>query len=368
MRNIHNFSAGPGALPKTVLEQVGKDLFSYRGTGVSVMELSHRSAPIVELIDDTTERFRNLLGLDDQWEVILLQGGGSLQFIMVPMNLSMEGEPVDYADTGYWSRRAIREVSRCNRDVKVFSNDTPGSYHKLPGSEDIKTRENARYLHICTNNTVVGTQWHQLPNTDAPLVLDASSDLLSRNISMDNVNCLYAHAQKNAGLAGVTVVAVRKTALIPGQALPYILDYQSHIDQRSNYHTPPVFSIYVTNLMLRWLEYEVGGVETMSQINEEKSQLLYDAIDNSRLFSCPVTPRDRSRMNVVFSTGSNKLDSAFIEYCLGRDLIGVAGHRSQGGMRASLYNAVTLDDVSALVNSLQAFEQENQPANASLRN
>jgi len=359
MRTVHNFSAGPGALPRSVLTQVEKDLFSYRDTGVSVMELSHRSAPIVELINDTTDRFRALLELDDKWEVILLQGGGSLQFVMAPLNLSMEGDHVDYVDTGYWSQRAIKEVGRCHRDVHVFSNGRPGNYDYLPGPDDIKTRQDARYLHICTNNTVVGTQWHQLPRVDAPLVIDASSDLLSRHIPLDNVNCLYAHAQKNSGLAGVTVVAVRKSALLPDQGLPYILDYRSHIDQHSNYHTPPVFSIYVTNLMLKWLEYDIGGLDMMSQLNTEKSQILYDAIDNSDLFSCPVIQKDRSQMNVVFSTGSKETDAQFIAYCQENNMTGVAGHRSRGGMRVSLYNAVTLDDIQALIDSMHTFEQYN---------
>ncbi|MBY4678893.1 3-phosphoserine/phosphohydroxythreonine transaminase [Marinobacterium arenosum] len=356
MTSIHNFYAGPGALPKPVMEKVQADLFNYRGTGVSVMELSHRSEPIVELIEDTVARVRAFLALDADWEVLLLQGGGSQQFLMAPLNLSRPAEQVDYLDTGYWSRKAINEAGRCDRDVRIIASGASSDYNQLPTPEQIKTRADSRYLHLCTNNTVVGTQWHRLPDSKAPLVLDASSDFLSRRIPLDNVSCLYAHAQKNIGLAGVTVVAVRKDCLLDNE-LPAYLDYRSHIAANSNYHTPPVFSVYITNLMLRWLESEIGGLDAMAEINSRKARLLYDAIDNSKLFTSDVHLPDRSLMNVTFSSGSPDGDEDFISYCKQRGVIGVEGHRTRGGLRASLYNAVTVDNVQALVDAMQAFER-----------
>lgn len=356
MNRIHNFYAGPGALPESVLKQINKDLFSFESTGVSVMELSHRSAPIVDLIDDTVEGFRSVLGLNDEWELILLQGGGSLQFAMTAMNLSKIGDKIDYLDTGYWSQRAIEEAKRTERDVCVVASGEGYDFNRLPRGDEIMSRDGARYLHLCTNNTVVGTQWHQLPDSDTPLVLDASSDFLSRRIPLENVNCLYAHAQKNVGLAGVTVVAVRKASLIKNN-IPYILDYHSHIEMKSNYHTPPVFSIYVTNLMLKWLNDEIGGLDSIIEINNIKAEKLYQAIDDSSLFSCPVDLEDRSEMNVVFTTGNSLTDTAFEQHCSKKGLIGVKGHRSRGGLRASLYNAVTIENVEALINEMKVFER-----------
>lgn len=355
MRPI-NFYAGPGALPKSVLETIHRELFSYKNTGASVMELSHRSTEIVGLIDDTVEGFRRLLRLDDSWEVLLLQGGGTLQFSMVPMNLSREGDIIEYIETGYWSQKAINEANLCKRYVNVVASASDA--FSLPEIDLTRTSENARYIHLCTNNTVEGTQFKIFPNIGTPLVMDASSDLLSYKMDLKNVACIYAHAQKNVGLSGVTVVAVRKNYILENENIPQFLQYRAHIKGKSNYHTPPVFSIYVTNLMQKWLENEIGGVEEMEKINNQKAKLLYDAVDSSRIFNCPVREEYRSTMNVVFTTGREELDNKFIAFCKERNIIGVAGHRSRKGLRVSLYNAVTVEDVKTLTDVISMFEEQ----------
>ncbi len=352
----HNFYAGPGALPNSVLAKIEKELRSYQNSGMSIMEFSHRSPQVVDVINDTVARFKKYLKLDDAWELILLQGGGSMQFLMAPYNLSKPGERIDYIDTGYWTQRAIHEAKDCERDLQIIADGAADKYHVLPDLEGIDTNTGARYLHICSNNTVVGTQWHEFPKVDTPLVVDASSDLLAREFDLSKVNMLYAHAQKNVGLAGITVVAVRKSALLQPESLPDMLCYQPHIDKLSNYHTPPVFSIYVTNLMQKWLEEEIGGVEAIAEINLQKAKHLYDVIDSSKSFECPVKISDRSTMNVVFTTGDDARDQAFIDYCAERHIIGVAGHRTHKGLRASLYNAVTPEDVTALVACIEGFD------------
>jgi phosphoserine aminotransferase len=355
--SCHNFYPGPGALPKSVLDTIAKELYSYQGSGLSIMEFSHRSAQVVDLIDDTLERFSNLLGLDSDWEPILLQGGASLQFLMVPYNLSRPGDSIDYVDTGHWSRLALEEAGYCQRDVHVIASGAEDDYRTLPELTASMCSPEARYLHLCSNNTVVGSQWHQFPKLGIPLVIDASSDLLSRHIDLDGVNLIYAHAQKNVGLSGVTLVAVRRSAMLLDESLPKMLRYQTHIDKRSNYHTPPVFAIYVTNLMLKWLENEIGGVEAMAGMNQEKARRLYATIDNSQLFHCRIEKPCRSTMNAVFTTWDRELDESFVSYCDGLGIVGVAGHRSQGGLRASLYNSVTLDSVMALIEAVDSFEK-----------
>lgn len=234
----HNFYPGPGALPKSVLDTIAVELPSYHGSGLSIMEFSHRSTPVLELIEDTLQRFSKLLRLDSQWEPILLQGGASLQFLMVPHNLSRSGDRIDYVDSGYWSKQAFKEAALCNREMRVIASSSEKEYCALPRLSAAMCSPGARYLHLCSNNTVVGTQWHQLPKVDIPLVIDASSDILARHIDLDGVNLIYAHAQKNVGLSGVTFVAVRRSAILSSENLPKMLSYQAHIDKRSNYHTP----------------------------------------------------------------------------------------------------------------------------------
>ncbi len=355
LHRIWNFYPGPGALPLPVLRRIKAELLDYRGLGMSVMELSHRSAPAVALIADTLERLRRLLGLGDGHEVLLLQGGASLQFVMVPMNLAPAGGKVDYVDTGYWSAKAIAEARRLGCDVAIAGSDGPG-HRRLP--DTLTVRPDAAYLHLCSNNTVEGTQWRDLPQAAVPLVVDMSSDILSRRVDAAAIGCLYAHAQKTLGPAGVTVVALRRDLLarIP-DGLPAMLDYRPHAEHGSNYNTPPIFAIYVVSCVLDWLETEVGGVAAMEALNRRKAELLYGALDESSLFHCPVDPDSRSPMNAVFRLPSPELEQRFITEAAEAGLVGLAGHRSVGGCRASLYNPVPLQAVDDLVAFMRRFER-----------
>ena len=360
---IHNFFAGPTALPVPVLQQIQRELCNFRGTGMSVMEISHRAPEIEFLLADTIERTRHLLGLTDDFAVLLLQGGGSLQFSMIPMNLSVPGDPVDYLDTGYWAQKSIREARVMGRDVAVTASSADKDYIYVPPSESIRPRPEARYLHIVTNNTVEGTQFHQLPRTGVPLVADMSSDLMSGFFDPAGYDIAYAHAQKNIGIAGVTLVILRRSLLstVPVN-VPAILDYRTHIEHNSNYHTPPSFAIYVTWLMLGWLEQEIGGLGAMGMINRQKARLLYGYLDSTHFYRCPVEPASRSLMNVVFTLPSADLLQEFLEQASHGGIVGLAGHRHVGGCRASLFNGVTPESVEHLVGFMQSFEYQHQAA------
>ncbi len=355
MRRVWNFYPGPGALPLPVLRRVRAELLDFRGLGMSVMELSHRSDAALNLIAETLERLRRLLDLDESFELLLLQGGASLQFAMVPLNLSPPGGKVDYVDTGYWTARAIAEARRLGRDVAIAASSGP-EHRQLPAQ--LQVRADTCYLHLCSNNTIEGTQWQVIPRVQAPLVVDMSSDILSRRIDCRTISCLYAHAQKTLGPAGTTLVALRRDVVkhIP-EDMPTMLDYRPHIAQRSNYNTPPIFAIYVVGCVLDWLENEVGGLEAIEQINRRKAALLYQVIDESALFQCPVTAASRSLMNVVFRLAEPRLEAQFVRAAAERGLIGLAGHRSVGGCRASLYNPVSLEAVGELADFMRRFEQ-----------
>jgi phosphoserine aminotransferase len=360
-RRSLNFSAGPTALPAPVLARIQHELMDYQGTGMGVMEISHRAPVIEELLADTTERARRLLGLGDDFEVLLLQGGGSLQFSMIPLNLSAPGEQADYVDTGYWARKAIREAELLGRDTAVVASTAAGGYRHIPPAGSVQSRPGARYLHIVTNNTVEGTQFRQPPRPAAPLVADMSSDLMSGTFDPSAYHLVYAHTQKNIGIAGLTLVILRKSLLAgipPG--LPTILDYRTHSRHRSNYHTPPVFAIYVTRLMLEWLENDIGGLTAMGAINERKADALYGYLDSSPFYTCPVHPGSRSLMNVVFTLPSARLQDEFLAEAQRAGIAGLAGHRSVGGCRASLFNGVTPAAVAELVDFLQLFERRHE--------
>ncbi|OOY98749.1 phosphoserine transaminase [Solemya velum gill symbiont] len=349
---IHNFYAGPGKLPLSVLERIENELYDYRNTGMSIMEISHRAPPVVELLERTKEKIRRLMGLADTDAVLFLQGGGSMQFHMVPMNLSEEGDAVDYVDTGYWTTKAINAAQAMGRDVGIVARD----HGAIPS--DFDTRPDSKYLHICSNNTVVGTQWHDFPEVDAPLVADMSSDILSRRIDSSQFGLIYAHAQKTIGAAGVTVVIVPQATLerIP-DGLPPFFDYRAHNAASSNYHTPPVFAIYVVECMLDWIEKEMGGMVALEERNKRKAELLYSCLDHSGLFNCDVEPDSRSLMNVVFDLADQALSESFSREAREAGLIGLDGHRSRGGFRASIYNAVEPDDVKSLAEFIAEFER-----------
>ena len=354
MNSIYNFYAGPGKLPNSVLERIQNELKNFRDTGMSVMEISHRAEPILDLMERTQNKFKKLLELDPEDQVLFLQGGGTLQFSMIPMNLSSKSDKIDYVDTGYWSQKAIASAQELNRDVSIAGT----SYTGIP--KKLNIRSDAKYLHLCSNNTVMGTQWFNFPKTEVPIVADMSSDLLSRSISAKNFGLIYAHAQKTIGAAGVTVVIIpKKTIDLLHPVSIKFLDYKTHINALSNYHTPPVFAIYVVECMLDWLQEEIGGIKNMEIINQKKSNKLYQFLDQSSLFDCPIEIEDRSIMNVVFDINDKTLYKTLINKANDMGIVGINGHRSRGGLRTSLYNAVSIKDVEVLVDFLSYFEKKN---------
>lgn len=369
-KTIRNFYAGPGKLPESVLERIKKEMTNFDNTGMSVLEISHRAQPILDLLERTKNKFKKMLNLDEEDEVLFLQGGGTLQFTMIPLNLSSSYDKVTYVDTGYWSQKAIYAADELPRFIDIIkSNDftipkTKEIIDKLQSDED-GLDSKTKYLHICSNNTVMGTQWFDFPIfKDLPLVVDMSSDILSRKVNIKDFGLVYAHAQKTLGAAGVTVVIIpKKTIDKLEKSFISFLDYKTHIEAKSNYNTPPVFAIYTMDLMLDWLQNEIGGLDEMERINKIKSDMLYDFLDNSKLFSCPVRKEDRSMMNVVFTIS----DIIIVEYkrkimytkilkeAEENNIFGIKGHRSLGGFRVSLYNAVTIEDVKYLIKFLERY-------------
>jgi phosphoserine aminotransferase len=339
---IHNFSAGPAALPLSVLERAREELIVYDGSGMSIMEMSHRSKDFVAVMDNAEAGLRRIMGIPDNYEVLFLQGGASLQFSMVPMNLYLQGNPVDVINTGAWTQKAMVEI--------------------VPDPNRIRLDENASYVYLCSNNTIFGTQWRDFPQTgEIPLVADMSSDVLSRDIDVARFGLIFAGAQKNIGPAGVTIVIMQpELAERAPRTLPTMLQYRTHIKSRSRYNTPPTFGIYMISLVLDWIE-AAGGLAAIEQRNDTQAQLLYDAIDNTKFYNCPVATNDRSRMNVVFRirNGNEPLEQQFIEEATSAGLSGLKGHRSVGGLRASLYNAQTFEAVNALVEFMREFETKN---------
>lgn len=353
---VINLYPGPGALPLPVLERVHSELFNFNGTGMSIMEISHRSPEIQTIIDDSADRIKRLMGLDDQFEIIFLQGGGSLQFLMAPMNFSHPGDQIDYIDTGYWAEKAIRAAQSLDRDLEIIASSADSDYSYVPDLSRLHLRAKAKYLHLCSNNTVVGTQFHSFPKMPIPIVVDMSSDFMSQVIDSSNLSCIYAHAQKNVGLSGVTIVLIRKEMLEGiSENLPELLDYRTHIKRKSNYHTPPCFSIYIVWHILRWIEEDIGGLKNLGEINQKKAFELYDFIDSSSLFHCPIDQACRSQMNVVFTLPTENLEKQFIQEAFEAGIVGVAGHRTRGGCRVSLYNGVSLEAVNSLIEFMHTF-------------
>jgi phosphoserine aminotransferase len=359
-KRAFNFNAGPGALPISVLARIQEELLDYGGTGMSVMEMSHRSAEFERINDKTEQALRRLLAIPGEYAVLFLQGGGSLQFAMVPMNLYVQGKPVDVLHTGSWTSKAIGELKRV-ATYRLAASTEADKFARLPSENEISLDPDASYVHICTNNTIEGTQWTTLPETGkVPLVADMSSDILSRSTDVNRFGLIFAGAQKNLGPAGVTVVIVRRDlAERADQGLAGILQYRTHIKERSLYNTPPTFAVYIVGLVLDWIEAE-GGIEAIEQRNDAKRRLLYDAIDARDYYLCPVEKESRSTMNVIFRVagGDEAVENRFAKQAEAEGLIGIKGHRSVGGMRASLYNAVTVEAVEALVAFMAEFERK----------
>jgi phosphoserine aminotransferase len=362
MRFKHNFSAGPGALPETVLKEAQSALDEAPGTGLSLLGISHRSSWFRDVVSETEAHFRALLDLPANYHVLFLQGGGTQQFSQIPMTLLRgASQPAEYLHTGYWSDKSIPEARR-EGPVKVLWSGASTEFRRLPADAELATSPSAPYFHYVSNETVEGLQFHRVPGDDRVLrVCDMSSDFLSHPLESARFGILYAHAQKNLGPAGVTVVVIRDDIVQATPAdLPSMLDYRLHAEARSIYNTPPVFAIYVTLLVVRWLRQEIGGLAQMAEINAAKASLLYDAIDASEgYYRGRAAVADRSLMNVVFNLPDLALEHRFVEAAAALGICGLEGHRSIGGLRASIYNAVTLESAEVLARFMQSFHQRN---------
>lgn len=355
---IANFGAGPGALPEPVLREAQRDLWNIGGSGIGILEHSHRGKLFQRVLDEAEQEIRRLAEVPDDFHVLFIQGGASLQFAMVPMNLLPAGRTADYLVTGVWSQKALKEAKLLGGTHVALTGEADG-FTRIPPATSIRYSERPAYAHFTTNNTIYGTQWAvEPPVPDAvPLVADASSDIFSRPIDVRKYGLIYAGAQKNLGPSGITLVLARKDLVEAGaEGLPSMLQYRTYAKERSLYNTPPTFAIYMVGLVAKWIR-ELGGLPAMAERNEAKAALLYDYLEQSEVFRAPVHPGSRSRMNVCFRTASAELDAEFVAGATKRGLDGLKGHRSAGGMRASLYNAVTQEQVAALVDFMKEFEK-----------
>jgi len=356
---IHNFNAGPAVLPLPVLEEIQAELIGFKGSGMSITEVSHRSKWFEEVIEDAAARIRRLFKLDESFHVLFLQGGASLQFCMIPMNLLPEGHSADYVNTGTWATKAIKEARIQGKAVKVVASSEDKNFSCIP--KGISFSSDAAYAHITSNNTIKGTQWVSFPDTDGvPLICDMSSDIMSRSIDVSPFGLIYAGAQKNLGPAGATLVIIREDMLerVPKE-LPTMLKYTTFVDHNSMFNTPPCFAVYTIQLVLKWLEETIGGLEKMEGVNREKAGLLYRAIDESEFYRGTAEKESRSVMNVTFRLPGEDLEKEFVQQALEHGLGGLKGHRSVGGCRASIYNASTLEAVKALVDFMDEFARKN---------
>ncbi|MFA5668302.1 MAG: 3-phosphoserine/phosphohydroxythreonine transaminase [Balneolaceae bacterium] len=357
MKRVHNFSAGPAALPLQVLEKAQAELINYKNAGASIMEMSHRGKEYVEIDAQAKERLTRILGLGDDFEILFLQGGASTQFMQIPFNFLKSDETADYINTGVWSSKAIKEAKLFGKANEVFTSKE-SNFNRVPKKGEGSYSDAASYVHYTSNNTIYGTQFASEPEAkNAPLICDASSDFLSRPIDIDKYGMIYAGAQKNLGPAGVTVVIIRKDFLakIDKENIPTILNYKTHAGTMFN--TPPVYAVYMVNLVLEWIE-EKGGLNYFEKFNTDKANLLYNEIDKDDFYVGTAEVESRSKMNVVFRLKSEELEAEFISKAATKNLTGLKGHRSVGGIRASIYNACPQESVEALVQFMQEFRAE----------
>jgi phosphoserine aminotransferase len=352
----HNFYAGPAILPEIVLNEAAQAIINFNNSDLSLLEISHRSKGFEAVMDESESLVKDLFGIGEDYAVLFLTGGASSQFFMIPMNILKEGEKAAYINTGVWASGAIKEVKNFGI-ADVIASSESDQFRHIPKNFTIPT--DAAYLHITSNNTIYGSQYQTWPESTIPLICDMSSDLFSRPVDGNKFDLIYAGAQKNLGPAGVTLVVIKKSLMgRSGRKLPSMLNYAIHADKGSMYNTPPVFPIYVSMLTMRWIK-SMGGLEVMASRNEAKAKLLYDEIDRNSCFVGTVAKEDRSRMNVVFVTRHQDHEPLFLEACNKANCVGLAGHRSVGGFRASLYNALELDSVATLVQVMQDFEKEH---------
>lgn len=360
MKKTWNFSAGPAVLPQTVLEKAQQELLSYNDSGMSVMELSHRSSLFQNIIDEAEAHLRKLMDIPDNYKVLFIQGGASLQFAAVPMNLLKEGK-AGYVISGSWGKKAYQEAAKLYGDRAIILADSSKEKHTLiPEVKEVP--EDLDYIHITSNNTIEGTAYHEIPTwNDIPVVADMSSNILSANYDVRDFGVIYAGAQKNIGPAGVTIVIVREDLIKESNEIPTMLDYKTYVDSGSMYNTPPTFAIYMAKLVFEWL-LDLGGVGEMVKLNQEKAGLLYKAIDESNLYASPVQTEFRSLTNIPFTIADDELTKQFLQEAQERGFVNLKGHRSVGGMRASLYNAFPLEGVQELISFMKEFEN-NRGAN-----
>jgi phosphoserine aminotransferase len=357
LSRTYNFSAGPASLPDAVLKQAAEEMTDYQSSGMSVMEMSHRSKIFVDIAAQAEADLRELMGVSDDYHVLFLQGGATGQFAGIPMNLTQADDTIDFIETGAWSKKAIKEAKKyCNVNVAASSADS--NFDHIPDQGVWQLRDNARLLHICSNETIGGVQFKNFPSSNVPIAVDMSSDILSRPVDVNNFAVIYAGAQKNIGPAGLTVVIVRKDLCGNARDMtPTFLDYAQQADNDSMINTPPTYGWYLAGLVFKWIKAQ-GGVAAIDEHNQVKANLLYSAIENSNFYSSPVASANRSTMNVPFTLADSALDGEFVKQAEARGMFNLKGHRSVGGMRASIYNAVSLEAVQALVSFMSEFENE----------
>jgi len=358
MSRVHNFNAGPAALPLPVLEKAKAELLEYGNSGMSVMELSHRSKDFAGIIEGAEVNVRKLMSVSDDYAVLFLQGGASIQFAMIPQNLRREGKTADYVDTGSWASKAIKE-GKIGGSINVAWSGKEGNYVRVPKQDELKLTSGAEYVHICSNETIGGIRFTTFPKTEAPLIADMSSECMSRVIDVNQFGMIYAGAQKNLGPSGVALVIIRKDLLdrCP-ESVHIFMRYKTHAEEGSLYNTPNTWGVYVLKLVTEWVD-GLGGISGIQKINEKKAATLYAEIDSSDFWKCPVAKEDRSIMNVVWRLTSEELEEQFVNEAKGKGMVGLKGHRSVGGIRASIYNAVGQDAVDALVSFMQDFKAKN---------
>jgi len=359
MDRKYNFSAGPAVLPQWVIEQLVIATTNFKGSGLGLLEMSHRSTPVVDMVNETTRLVRSILSIPDHYDICWLQGGASTQFAMIPMNFLSEEMTADYAETGAWSAKAIKEAMRFG-EINICSSSKNSNYTFIP--KKLNQKLESTYLHITSNNTIYGTQYKvypQVKNKGGFLVADMSSDIFSREIPLEAFGLIYAGAQKNMGPAGVTIVIIRHDLLDQiNNNVATMFDYRTHIEKQSMFNTPPVYAIYAVNRTLHWIQ-QLGGIKTMEEMNSKKAELLYREIERNSIFKSPVNIDDRSLMNVPFVFERNGDDSRFLSFCESRGLVTLKGHRSVGGFRASIYNAMPIEGIHRLVEAMQDYEKEN---------
>ena len=361
MNRVYNFPAGPACLPEEVLREAQEEMLDYKGCGMSVMEMSHRSKVFEEIIHEAEQDLRDLMGIPDHYKVLFLQGGASQQFAMIPMNL-MKNRVADYIVTGQWAKKAWQEAQKYGKANKIASSEDR-TFSYIPDCQDLPISEDADYVYICENNTIYGTKFKTLPNTKGKtLVADVSSCFLSEPVDVEKYGLIYGGVQKNIGPAGMVIVIIREDLIredvLPGT--PTMLTYKTHADAKSLYNTPNCYCIYMCGKVFKWLKRN-GGLAAMKEKNEKKAAILYDFLDSSSLFHGTVEKKDRSLMNVPFVTGDKELDAKFVKEAEEAGFVNLKGHRSVGGMRASIYNAMPIEGVEALVAFMKKFEEENQP-------